>query len=431
MQLESGSPAPSVLGRLRAAACVLLAAGVPAAAHADAATPSWQLEASTLGYGEKSRAKVVEPAVRLTRLFASGVTLSGQLVYDVITGASPTGARPAGGVQTITTPSGGTSVTQAGALPLTSFHDKRLAYDLDWGQPVGALFKATTTGHYSIEKDYESKGVSEKFSLDTNRRLLTWSLGAGYNQDAVFPVGGIPVGLSPGGTLADETRDSKTVSSFMAGVARVMSRRWVMALDATSATERGYLTEPYKVVSILDPTQTPVDHLTEKRPETRLRNSVLASSVYHLTKDVLYASYRYYWDDWNLQSHTLDFRYRSELGGESFLQPHLRYYTQTAAKFFTLGLAQGEPLPDFASSDQRLSQFQSITLGLTYGFRMPNRPGEWTIRAEYIRQFGHLNTGPTGGGDGEDGGGGGAPAAPDPFPPLEIGTITAGYTVSF
>ena len=440
MQLESGSPAqgeppaPAVLGRLRAAACVLLAAGLPGATHADPVTPSWQLEASTLGYSEKTRAKVVEPAVRLTRLFASGTTLSGQVVYDVITGASPTGARPAGGLQTITTPSGGTQVVQAGSLPLTSFHDKRWAYDLDWGQPVGTLFNASTNLHYSKEKDYQSKGVSETISLDTNHRLLTWTVSGGYNRDAVFPVGGIPMGLSTGGTLAEETRDDKTVTSLMAGVARVMSRRWVMALNATSATERGYLTEPYKVVSVIDPlTQTPVDHLTEKRPESRLRNSALVSSVYHLTQDVLYLTYRYYWDDWKLTSHTVDMKYRYEMGGESFLQPHLRYYTQTAANFFTLGLVQGAPLPQFASSDQRLGQFQSLTFGLTYGFKMPRQPGIWTIRAEYIRQFQHWNVGGGEGGDGgeEGGGGGGPPPQPDAFPPLEIGTVTAGYTVSF
>ncbi|MGH7742110.1 MAG: DUF3570 domain-containing protein [Candidatus Eiseniibacteriota bacterium] len=428
MQLDPISPAPSVLGRLRAAACVLLAAGAPAAAHADAATQPYQFEASTLMYAEKDRAKVLEPMARLTRLFSGGTLLGVQFAYDVITGASPTGARPSGGVQTITTPSGGTSTTQAGALPLTSFHDKRWALDLDWTQPAGALFNATTGGHYSHEKDYQSTGVSEKLSLDTNHRMLTWSVGGGYNQDYVFPVGGIPEGLSPGGTLSTETRDSKQVVSVMAGVARVMSRRWLMALDATSADERGYLTEPYKVVSIIDPaTQIPSDHLTEKRPEARRRNSVLASSVYHLTQDVMYFSYRYYWDEWSVQSHTLDARYRAEIGNESFLQPHVRFYTQTAAKFFTLGLASGAPLPEFASSDQRLSQFNSMTLGLTYGFKPRGYPGEWTVRAEYIRQFGHLNLGPAGGEGGEEG----APATPDPFPPLDIGTLTAGYTVSF
>jgi hypothetical protein len=166
-----------------------------------------------------------------------------------------------------------------------------------------------------------------------------------------------------------------------------------------------------------------VDHITEKRPDRRERSSVMLNSVYHLTTDVLYLSYRYYWDDWNLQSNTFDFKYRNEIGGGSFLQPHVRLYTQTSARLFTVGLIQGAPLPDFASSDQRLSAFNSVTLGLTYGFHPGGSPGEFTVRAEYIHQFGHLHFGE---GEAE-----GPPAAPDPFPPLDIGTLTAGYTVSF
>ena len=142
MQLEPAPPSPSVLGRLRAAACVLLAAGVPAAAHADPATASWQFEASTLAYGEKDRAKVLEPAVRLTRLFAGGASLAAQFAFDVITGASPTGARPSGGVQTITTPSGGTTTVVRRAVAADPFHDRRWPIDLDWQQPVGTLFDA-------------------------------------------------------------------------------------------------------------------------------------------------------------------------------------------------------------------------------------------------------------------------------------------------
>ena len=96
VQLKTGPSAPSVLDRLRAAACVLLAAGVPAAAHADPRRRPWQLEASTLVYGEKDRAKVVEPAVRITRLFTAAPRWGPDRVRRDH-GASPTGARPAGG----------------------------------------------------------------------------------------------------------------------------------------------------------------------------------------------------------------------------------------------------------------------------------------------------------------------------------------------
>ena len=158
---------------------------------------------------------------------------------------------------------------------------------------------------------------------------------------------------------------------------------------------------------------------------------MLASSVYHLTQDVLYATYRYYWDDWNVQSHTIDFKYRNELGGESFWQPHLRYYTQTAAKFFTLGLINGAPLPDFASSDQRLEPVPEPHVRADLRIQdAGGTPASGRCAREYIRQFQHLNLGPSGGGGGEEGAPA-TPTTPDAFPPLDIGTLTAGYTVSF
>lgn len=427
MQLESSPRPAGVRGRLRAAACVLLAAGVPAAARADDAAPKYQLDASGLLYGEQGRAKVVEPVAKLTRLFGNGASLGAQFTLDVITGASPTGARPTTSVQTITNASGTSSTVQANQLPVTAFHDRRMAGDIDWTQPIGALFNAITSAHASVEKDYNSMGAGETFSLDTFHRLITWSLGGSFSHDLVYPVGGTPVGLTSGGQFTGVARNPKDVTSLMTGVSRILSRQWMVALNATSIYERGYLTEPYKVVSILDPaTQNPISFLTENRPDRRQRYNVTGSSVYHLLDDVFYASYRYYWDDWQLTSHTVDLRFRHELGNDSFLQPHLRFYTQSAAKFFTLGLVQGAPLPDYASSDQRLSHFNSVTLGLTYGFKPRGYPGEWTVRAEYIAQFQKVNLTPAEGADGEP-----VQTAPDAFPLLNIGTLTAGYSLSF
>lgn len=121
MQLGCPSRASSIRGRLSTAACVLLASGAPAAAHADAGAVT-QVDATMLLYGEESRANVAEPTVRVTRLYRSGRSLSAQLGLDVITGASPSGAMPSGvaassggdtpgddarAVQTVTAASGG------------------------------------------------------------------------------------------------------------------------------------------------------------------------------------------------------------------------------------------------------------------------------------------------------------------------------------
>ena len=83
---------------------------------------------------------------------------------------------------------------------------------------------------------------------------------------------------------------------------------------------------------MVDPeTGFPLSEVREKRPDLRTRSSVMGSTVYHLKDDVLYANYRYYWDDWSVRSHTIDLKYRHDLTSDSYVLPHGRGYTQTAA----------------------------------------------------------------------------------------------------
>ena len=80
-----------------------------------------------------------------------------------------------------------------------------------------------------------------------------------------------------------------------------------------------------------------------------------------------------------------DLHYRYELAGGSYLQPHVRYYTQTAAEFFRTSLTDGDPLPQYASADYRLGEFTTTTLGLKYA--MPTgKNSEFSARAEFITQ---------------------------------------------
>jgi hypothetical protein len=96
---------------------------------------------------------------------------------------------------------------------------------------------------------------------------------------------------------------------------------------------------------------------------------------------VLDASYRYMTDDWEIDSHTVDLRLRWPLGESSYIEPHLRFYTQSEADFYTISLVDGVELPRFASADYRLGNFDAITAGLKYGWRTRNG-NEMSIRAE-------------------------------------------------
>lgn len=392
MQLETSSGgaaptgSPALRDRLHKAAIALLL--LPATARAES-TPANQVDFTALYYGEQGRTQVYEPVVRVTRLFGDGQFLSAQLAVDVITGASPSGALPTGTVQTITSASGRLRTVPAGAIPTANFQDRRFALDGDWHRPWGKLFSTTIGVHASRERDYQSLGVNGKITADLLQHSITLTAGGGYSDDSVFPLGGTPIGLSDGTAVSDQ-KNPKRVSVLLFGVSRVLTRRWMMSLDATRTAERGYLTEPYKVISLMEPfSGVPIAQVTDKRPSTRTRNSALLSSVYHLANDIAYTSYRYYWDTWGIQSSTLDVRYRHRLASDDwYLEPHLRFYRQSAADFFTAGLSSALAPPDFATSDYRLGQLATMTLGTTFGFRLGASPALWTVRAEYIRQAG-------------------------------------------
>lgn len=420
MQLKVADGGPTMRGVLRAAAGLLLATTCTSERASAEGDPRWQLDASGLLYGEMNRTQVAEPMFRVTRLFARGQSLSAQVDFDVITGASPSGAAPSGRVQTVTTPSGESRTVAADEIPMTEFEDARGALDLEWVKPIGAHLTASTGGHFSKESDYRSLGVRGQVTLEAFQRLSTFTAGAGFNRDEIEPMGGITSGLTDG-VLTGEASSDKRSNSFLLATSRVMTRRWLLGLTGSWTAEEGYLTDPYKVVSLV----SRADGLTsgelgERRPTSRLRRDVLASSVVHHGGDVSYATYRYYWDDWGIRSHTIDLKLRHDFDDERFLQPHVRAYGQTAASFHRWALLAGDALPAYASADYRLGDLRTVTLGATLGFPISGLPGQFTVRAEYLRQWGN----------GHPAGTVGVQKQYDHAPAVHIGTLMAGWSLA-
>ncbi|HEY3296096.1 MAG TPA: DUF3570 domain-containing protein [bacterium] len=383
--------------RLRTATCALLAVAGTAAAEG-----TWQAEAGALGYSEAGRVSVFEPLARIKRTLPNGQWVAAKMVIDAMTGASPNGAMPTDHPQTFTSASSlaqsqrnrgdgegegrGPTVVAPGATPLLPFQDHRVALDLEYERPLLRTLKADIGAHISGERDYISRGTTLSFSWDTPDRLTTFTAAGGANFDLVQPVGGKP---KPYDLYAVTTRygnGDKTVLDGMAGITRILSRRWLMQFNYGYGRDKGYLTEPYKLVSILLPSGSTTDYRYENRPDLRTRQDAYLNSVYQFGEDVLRTSYRYYWDTWGVKSHTADVKYRFELPHSRYLEPHVRYYTQTAADFHTFGLMDGAPLPAYATSDYRYGHLATTTIGLKYG--VPTAGGELNFRAEYMRQSG-------------------------------------------
>ncbi|MCB1059981.1 MAG: DUF3570 domain-containing protein [Calditrichaeota bacterium] len=385
MQLTS-----SVRGRLRAATCSLLAVTAGTVSAANFGT-KWQVDGASLVYAENKRTTVFEPLLVIKRNFADGQSLQGKFVFDAMTGASPTGAAATGKVQTFTTPSGQHYQSQVGETPLRHFQDERASADLDWTKPLNRRFTSELGGHLSKETDYASVGATATFLADLNQKLTTISLGGGYNSDRINPVGGVPEGL----TRLDPTKPvektmSKKIADGMIGVTQILSPRWLAQLNYSYADENGYLTEPYKVISVVDPTSGETasgDYLYEKRPDRRVRQSVFFSTAYHLNSDILHLSYRNYWDDWGIRSNTFDIKYDVSVSDKVYLEPHWRAYHQSAADFYVHSLPRGALLPNYATADYRFGDLTTQTLGAKIGVKTAEYQ-EFTARIEYMRQSG-------------------------------------------
>lgn len=131
----------------------------------------------------------------------------------------------------------------------------------------------------------------------------------------------------------------------------------------------------------------PVDYVYESRPDARTKHSLFGLMKRYFAGDVVDLSYRFLWDDWGIRSHTVELRYRWELGERQFLQPQLRYYHQSAADFYVYNLINGDPLPFHASADYRLGTFDAYTVAARYGIVFAERQGI-NVRLGYYLQMG-------------------------------------------
>ncbi len=401
----------NIKGKLTLATCSLLQVTASATQAADS---EWDIDTAFLYYSESdSRVSAFEPAIYAGKnLGDDGGRIDLRLVVDALTGATPNGAHASSApIQTFTTPSGNSSYTaQPGETPLDdTFRDTRVAVGADWTLPVNRLSRIKLGFNASKEYDYLSLGVSGSYIRDLNNKNTTLTASLAFNNDTLEPEGGIPDPLKPmkganTGTNRAGSDDTKTITDFLIGVTQVVNRNTIMELNYSYGISDGYLSDPFKIVTVVDPVTGLPDnsvlgtinadnlpYVYENRPDSRQRNNLFFRVAHHLTQDVIHFSYRYFWDDWGITSNTFDLKYRYEMG-RSYLQPHVRYYMQDEADFYRHNLVQGTDvdgsgnvLLSEVSSDSRLSKFTTATVGLKYGYAL-GKNSELSVRGEFMSQ---------------------------------------------
>ena len=391
----------SIKNKLTLATCSLL---TQQSGDALAIENAWEVDSSLLYYSE------ADDRVNVTK-FVAGVggdvtdrdRVSILMVLDTMSGSTPSGAvKTSGGSNTTTGASGGggTGVSDPNAQALVKFDDTRLGNSLSWTHQHDNNWTVNYNGAVSIENDYRSFSAAITVDKETANKDYRFTVGLAGTYDEIFRVGAgsTPVPLTQ---IADNEfagEGEKNTTDLILGLTHVINRRTVGQVNLSYSLSQGYLTDPYKVFSVVDiGTGLPIDDSSfyESRPGDRQRASIMFQ-LNHQTypsNNNIHGSYRYYTDDWEVDSHTLDLDYRINFVNTSYIEASLRLYTQTAAFFYqneffvnnTAGLDPTTLFPDYISADYRLDDMNSVTPGIRYG-REVGKDGHLRARLEYMYQ---------------------------------------------
>jgi len=403
MQLTSG--AGVLRRRLMAASCALL--GASTARTQEAPGPGWvdkllqwQFESAVAYYHENGRVQAIEPVVNASRDLRNGGNLVLDATFDALSGSSPNGALTSRSPQTFASPSAKSLASARhlytaapGQLPADpNYSDARFAVGGKWTLPLTRLTRTTVGSKFSYEDDFYSLSLSAALERDFHEKNTTVSIGVNDENDRIQPIGGTPVALSDYAAFAKTGNQSKNGAGILFGVTQVMTRHWLTELNLSADRFSGYLNDPYKITSVIDPIGGTTRYVYENRPDTRTRRSAYWENRVGGDRSSSTLSLRYVRDTWGSSSDTAQLRIRWWTASrDQYLEPTVRWYRQTAADFYKAWIPTTDSTNlSYISSDFRLGAFRAFTYGVKYGLSLGDRFGrersEFTIRAEYYRQ---------------------------------------------
>lgn len=383
----------SIKHKLRLATCSLLATA--SNVSAEAIENVWEVDSSYLHYSEKERVTVDKLIGTAKGYVSPKDTASIRVVFDTMTGATPSGAVKNNTPQTSTGASGGTGVGgSTDAAALSQFDDTRVGVSLDWNHEHSRTFNISYNGAFSVENDYQSVSGAVVLNKETADRATKFTVGLASTYDTIFRTGArtTPEPISLVSDDQSRGEGEKSSTDLIAGITRIINQRTVIQLNLAYGQSNGYLTDPYKVFSVVDVTGIELAQYYEGRPDSRTKWSITTKLNHKLWpgNDNLHLSYRYYSDDWGITSHTLGYRHRFNFSQATYLEPGLRLYKQSKADFYQNSLLSnvtlGPPtLPNYLSADYRLDEMSDVTVGLTFG-KTISGDSDFRMRLEYLYQ---------------------------------------------
>ena len=314
------------------------------------------LDSSKLSGGSLERYEIDTQQVRAQLPLGENTDASIEFMYETMSGASPWFILPGqdGPVQVM---SGAT------------IHEERKDLQAKINNLLNDKTVISFIGGVSDEKDYFAVNAGLEALYEIPDTQLTLTAGIGYSDDELEPTDG---SILPD-RIVRATRDSTTA---FVGLSQILSKTTVVQASLSYSLQRGFLSDPYKKVWIDDQANT----INDSRPDDR-NQFVAQLRLRHFLpelKAAVHLDYRYFEDDWEVASSTIEAAWYQNLPGGWVFTPSLRYYSQTQAFFYApyFFSARGD---GFGSADYRLSPYGAISVKL----RLEKRWQSLDLHAEW------------------------------------------------
>ena len=247
----------------------------------------------------------------------------------------------------------------------------------------------------ATEYDYFSLGLGGSFTrlfnekntelgINTNIYLDKWNAiyptelrpfksgGDGIN-DPFFSVNTISGNPNYDPAFAAFEKENRNSYSLGVNLSQILSKKLQGILIADLVVQEGLLSTPFQRVYFGDVADSFIENFqladdVERLPESRWKVAIGGRLNYYLNEIVVIRSYyRYYTDDWGISSHTANLELPLKISDSFTLYPSYRYYTQTAADYFS-AFEENFSSDVYYTSDYDLSEYNAnqFGMGITY-----------------------------------------------------------------
>ncbi len=242
----------------------------------------------------------------------------------------------------------------------------------------------------STEYDYFSLGFGGSYTKLFNEKNTEFSISANVYLDtwnAIYPIELRPFGENGNGInnplfsqntitgnqnyspifteFKDESRNSYSVGF---GLSQILHKNVQGSLSVDLVKQDGLLSTPFQRVYFSDVADSFIEDFQladaiEQLPDSRFKVAIGGRLNWYLSESFTVRTfYRYYFDDWGINSHTASIEIPFKLSDKFTLYPSYRFYNQTAADYFypyETALSSYE----FYTSDYDLSKYSSNQFG--------------------------------------------------------------------